>query len=82
MAAKRRATKIKTGSLERLEGVAVFSEILILWKQLGGGARESTKAVKAKDEDVNPPLFEWMGVEDLVLVYPWRPQQRRPGKET
>jgi Uma2 family endonuclease len=102
--------------LERREGVAVFSDMLILWKQLGGGARdvapdvcvvkgvrdreaidtsfdpvaegtgpclvfevvsESTADVKAKDEVMNPPLFARMGVEDLVLIYPWRPKQQR-----
>ena len=38
---------------------------------------ESTSDVKAKDETKNPPLFEKMKVEDLVLVYPWRPASDR-----
>ncbi len=100
--------------LERQDGVAVLSDMMILWKQLGErnvspdvcvvkGVRdreaidesfdpvaegtdpclvfevvsESTRDVKAKDEEKNPPLFERMGVEDLVLVYPRRPGKRK-----
>ncbi len=100
--------------LERQDGVAVFCDMMILWKQLGErnvapdvcvvkGVRdreavdesfdpvvegagpclvfevvsESTPDVKAKDEKKNPPLFERMKVEDLVLVYPRRPAKRR-----
>ncbi len=100
--------------LERQEGVAVLSDMLILWKQLGErdvvpdlcvvkGVRDrdaidrhfdpvkegsspclvfevvsdSTPDVQAKDEVENPPLFERMNVEDLVLVYPWRPARKQ-----
>ncbi|MCP4657990.1 MAG: Uma2 family endonuclease, partial [bacterium] len=99
--------------LERQDGVAVMSDMMILWKKMGErdvapdvcvvkGVRdreaidesfdpaaegvgpclvfevvsESTRAVKEKDEKKNPPLFERMKVEDLVLVYPRRPVKR------
>ncbi len=100
--------------LERQDGVAVFSDLLIRWKQLGErdvspdlyvvkGVRDreaiedsfdpvaegvspclvfevvsqSTRSVKAKDEEENPPLFAKMGVEDLVLLYPPRPARKK-----
>ncbi len=39
---------------------------------------DSTPDAQAKDEKENPPLFERMKVEDLVLVYPWRPAGNQP----
>ncbi len=100
--------------LERRPGVAVFSEMMILWEQLGErdvapdvcvvqGVRDreavdtsfdpvaegvgpclvievvssSTRAMVKKDERKNPPLYERMKVEDLVLVYPRRPAEEQ-----
>ncbi len=41
---------------------------------------ESTRDVQAKNAKENPPLFEKMGVEDLVLVYPRRPAKKAEQK--
>ncbi len=100
--------------LERQPGVGVFSELMILWEQLGErdvapdvyvvkGVRDrdaidgsfdpvaekanpclvievvstSSRAMVRKDEEKNPELFATMGVEDLVLVYPPRPEAQQ-----
>ncbi len=100
--------------LERQPGVGVFSELMILWEQLGErdvapdvyvvkGVRDrdaidgsfdpvaekanpclvievvstGSRAMVRKDEKKNPELFATMGVEDLVLLYPPRPEAQQ-----